>query len=344
MLHSGDKLMWLIRPVRSKDTEAVLNLAASLGPGMTTFPAHKDTIAAKVANSVGSFEGQFKASDAQYLMVLEDLKTQKILGVSAVYPEIGKPYGFYSYHIDRVIHHSPVTDFNLDVKVLNLSNAYTGMSEIGTLAVSPSLRRGGAGKMLARARYMLMASFPDLFAQHVIAEMRGWQNDDSSSPFWSAVGQKFFHYDFPDADKMSAVEGAAWFASLLPKNPLYCDLLPQAAQDCIGKAHATSAIAMNMLIKEGFRFENFVDIFDAGPQVIARRDEIKTIKDSNLYSYTDKPIPSESTEYLICNDKLDDFRLVRASARISGDHVNLDQSTQVTMGIKPGDTLRLTPA
>jgi len=322
--------MWVIRPVALADTDTVLSLAASLGSGMTTFPADRDTIAAKVENSVGSFAGTCKSADAQYLMVLEDNETKNILGVSAVYPEIGRPFGFFSYHVDRVIHHSAVTDYNLEVKVLNMSNAYTGMTEIGTLAVAPSLRRGGAGKMLARARYMLMASFPDLFADHVIAEMRGWQNEDESSPFWSAVGERFFQVDFPTADKMSAVKGAE-------------AMLPTEAQDCVGKAHKTSAIAMKMLLKEGFRFENFIDIFDAGPQVIARRDEIKTIKESKKLTLGNSFIDQKAVECLICNDILDDFRLVRAKASFLGNEVSLDPATQHTLNAEFGDILRIAP-
>lgn len=332
--------MWVIRPVRVEDTHSVLKLAASLGPGMTTFPADQDTIARKVNESVGSFEGSLKGAKAQYLMVLEDSKTKQILGVSAVYPEIGKPLGFFSYHIDRVIHHSAVTDYNLDVKVLNLSNAYTGMTEIGTLAVSPDLRRGGAGKMLARARYMLIASFPSNFAEHVIAEMRGWQNEDGSSPFWSDVGERFFQVDFPSADKMSAVQGAEWFASLLPKNPLYCALLSKEAQDCVGKAHETSAIAMRMLMKEGFKFENFIDIFDAGPQVIARRDEIKTVRDSTELSLALDCEPENEHEFLICNDHLEGFRLVRAKAKITNETISVDSQTRSLLNASLGDKLR----
>jgi len=236
--------MWGVRPSLSADIDALVDLAASLGSGMTTFPADHDTIAHKVTSSVASFHGRAAGPEAQYLMVLEDLVSERILGVSAVYPCIGHPYGFFSYHTDRLIQRSDVVDASLDCRVLTLSNAYTGLTEIGTLAVAPDLRRGGAGKILAKARYMLMACFPDLFADRVIAEMRGWQIDEGVSPFWSAVGKKFFHIDFPEADQVSAIHGVRFIADLMPKYPLYVDLLPEEARGAIGKAHATSAIAM----------------------------------------------------------------------------------------------------
>lgn len=332
--------MWLIRPVAIDDTEAVFDLAASLGPGMTTFPADLDTIATKVKNAVASFSGHCQKSEAEYLMVLEDTEQGKILGVSAVYPEIGRPFGFFSYHVDKVIHHSAVSQYNMEVEVLNLSNAYTGMTEIGTLAVSPNLRGGGAGKMLARARYMLMACFPHLFSDYVIAEMRGWQNDDGSSPFWEAVGEKFFKVDFPTADKMSAVKGAEWFAALLPKNSLYLDMLPDRAKSCVGKAHETSAIAMKMLLKEGFRFENFVDIFDAGPQVIAPLKSIKTVSDSKALKLSIGRIEENALEYFVSNHELSEFRLIKTKATITGSELHLDPESQRLLGAKLGNKLR----
>ena len=222
--------MWIVRPVTVGDTDALYDLALALGPGMTTFPADRTTLAAKAQAAVLSFQGLASPEDAQFLMALEDSETGALLGVSAVYPRIGHPFGFFSYHVDRLVNHSPLIEFNLDCSILNLSNAYTGLTEIGTLAVRPDLRKGGAGRLLARARYLLMACFPKLFADRVIAEMRGWQDAGGNNPFWSAVGEKFFHMDFGQADSVSATKGAEFIANLMPKFPIYLDLLPQAAR------------------------------------------------------------------------------------------------------------------
>jgi arginine N-succinyltransferase len=165
--------MWIIRPARLDDLKALLELAESLGPGMTTLPADRKTLAGKLDATAASFAGQISGAEAQYLLVLEDSGAPGLMGVSAVYPKIGHPFGFFSYHVDRLVQHSSQIGFDLDCRILNLSNAYTGMTEIGTLAVRPTLRKTGAGRMLARARYLLMACFPHLFAGTVIAEIRG---------------------------------------------------------------------------------------------------------------------------------------------------------------------------
>jgi arginine N-succinyltransferase len=339
--------MWVVRPVIEDDLDAVLDLAQSLGSGMTTFPADRPTLARKIAVASASFSAQLAPKDAAYLMVLEDSDTKEVLGVSAVYPAIGSPFGFFSYHIDRLVLHSPLMDSGLDCGILNLSNIYSGATEIGTLAVRPSARTFGIGKILARARYMLIATFPELFAQTVIAEMRGWQNAQGDSPFWSAVGERFFKMDFATADSVSAIKGAEWIANLMPKFPIYLDLLPDAAKASVGRAHDTSAIAMAMLIAEGFRFENYVDVFDAGPQVVAQARTIKTIAQSQLCVAS--PIVASHTAgptRLVCNTNLASFRLTSCEAALTqnngstADGLALGPEVLACLKIGYGDAVR----
>ncbi len=310
---------------------------------MTTFPADPEVIAAKVETAAGSFSGTVRNADAQYLLVLEDLNSKAILGVSAVYPEIGQPFGFFSYHMDRLVQHAPSIAYHLDCAVLNLSNGYTGLTEIGTLAVDPDLRGSGAGKMLAKARYMLMACFPDLFSDRVIAEMRGWQDSDGSSPFWSAVGQRFFGLDFAEADALSAVQGAQFIANLMPKFPIYLDLLPDEARAVVGRPHDASAIAMNMLIKEGFRFENYVDVFDAGPQVIAPLTDIRTVAQSTVVPVAppDEGGSDIGPDLLVCIPALQDFRLIRTPGRVEDGMLTIGKEGFDALDLDTGDHVRI---
>ena len=53
----------------------------------------------------------------------------------------------------------------------------------------------------------------------------------------------------------------------MPRHPVYVNLLPPSARDAIGAVHADTAPARAMLEQEGFRYEGYVDIFDAGPTV-----------------------------------------------------------------------------
>jgi len=324
--------MWVVRPVRLEDHDALSELATALGPGMTTLPDDRDALGEKIEASIASFDQRQPAEQSQFFMVLEDIQSGAVLGTAAVYPSIGRPYGFFSYHVNRLIHHSSSIDFGLDTEVLHLSNEYTGTTEIGTLAVSPGLRRGGAGRLLAQSRYMLMAAFPDLFADRVIAEMRGWQEPDGSNPFWSAVGERFFHMDFAKADRISAVNGAEFIADLMPKHPIYLSLLPESARAAVGRAHASSAIAMAMLIDEGFSYENCVDVFDAGPQVVAQRSRIRTIAQTRTGLTTQEGLGDQPVPGLIATQDLANFRVIRSEVKLDGNMIGLDPAVVAALG------------
>jgi arginine N-succinyltransferase len=320
----GGSSDWLIRPVRRSDTDALVTLAAALGPGMTTLPADADTIARKIDHSVRTFAGE-AVEDSQYILVLEDRPSGHVLGLSGVYPRVGDAHGFFSYKLTRLIQRSLDLGRRHEIELLTLSNDYTGATEVGTLAVLPGLQRSGAGRFLARARYMLIGAFPDRFAPRVMAEMRGWQDEDGSSPFWDAIGARFFDMGFDEADRLSAVQGAGFIADLMPKQPIYTALLPERARAAIGRAHAVSARAMAMLIDEGFRYEAHVDVFDGGPQVHALRDEIRTVRRTRAVRLGQAE--SEAMPLLVSTTGLEDFRVVLTTGRLGPETVALDVST-----------------
>ena len=50
--------MLTIRPARSSDVDALLDLAERVGPGMTTLPANREVLAQRAAISQESFAGE----------------------------------------------------------------------------------------------------------------------------------------------------------------------------------------------------------------------------------------------------------------------------------------------
>ena len=56
------------------------------------------------------------------------------------------------------------------------------------------------------------------------------------------------------------------------------DLLPTDAQTVIGKPHPGAEPALALLRAQGFRLNNVVDIFDAGPSVEAFVDQIEIVR------------------------------------------------------------------
>lgn len=274
--------MILIRPAIHDDVERLFELAKSIeGGGLTTLPADRQALTDKIAASQESFAKTIEEPGPEaYLLVLEDLETDLVQGTAAVFAQIGIDKAFYSYATTKTTHVSSDLRHHLTHDVLHLVNDYLGYAEVGTLYLAPEARKPGYGRALARSRYLLMASRRDRFPDKVVAEMRGWQDEAGESPFWNALGKHFFKMDFQQADYLSAVGNNQFIADLMPKFPVYVDLLPPQAQAVIGKAHKDAEPALALLKQEGFHSQRHVDIFDAGPCVEARIDEIAAVRES----------------------------------------------------------------
>lgn len=104
-----------------------------------------------------------------------------------------------------------------------------GHSELCTLYLEPAFRRNNNGLLLSRARFLFMAHYPQRFASTVIAEMRGISDEQGHSPFWNQVNRHFFHMSFAEADRLRLSTNKQFITELMPKHPLYVQLLAQAA-------------------------------------------------------------------------------------------------------------------
>lgn len=339
--------MVVIRPVEHADLEKLYELAEKVGPGMTTFPADKETLTIKIKDSKRAFcDATAKEKANSFLMVLEDTKTNAIIGTAGVYSNIGINTPFYSFKILSRDKHSYGIKSKVSSKTLHLVNEYTGDTEVGTLILDPDYRGGGYGKLLAKCRYLLIAQFQSLFGARLIAELRGYSDQSSLSPFWENVGKHFFEgMNYDHADFLSATTNNQFIADLMPEYPIYIDLLSKEAQSVIGRPHTAGEPALQMLMNEGFRYENFVDIFDAGPTVHAYVDNIKTVVDSQEKSLEYISDDDENgTNCLICNSSLENFRVTRARVNyLQNGSISISKPVADALLVEKGDKIRVYP-
>ncbi len=335
--------MILIRPARLGDVDRLFELASSIEGGMTTLPADRDALAEKVHQS---HDGLCKAIEEpgaeSYLFVFVDMETNRVGGTAALYAGIGLDKPFYSYKITKTTHVSSEPKIHKTHDILHLVNDYVGHTEVGTLYLAPEFRAHGNGRCLARSRYVFIAAHRNRFPQNVMAEMRGWQDASGHSPFWRALGKNFFDMTFHQADHLNAVSNNQFIADLMPKSPIYVDLLPEEAQAVIGKPHEHAAPALAMLKSEGFRYERHVDIFDAGPCVEAAIDDVVAVKNTAVaqVSAVRAALPQTGDylgEALIAAGEAEHFRLTRAGlVRLSNGEVDIDREAAELLNIEPG--------
>jgi len=331
--------MLITRPARKGDLKDILRLAALAGPGFTSLAVGEEALTERLKKSVKSFNGPSERSpDHIYLLILE--KDGAVIGLSAIKAQVGMRDPFFNFRILNVAQKSKVADKRFDMKVLVLVNDYSGASEVSSLFVMENQRGTGAGRLISQSRYMLMAADPERFAPRVISELRGHVDDKGVSPFWDAIGRKFFDMDFNEADHISAEQDNQFILDLMPKYPIYADLLPEEARVVIGQTHPAGVGARRYLEAEGFRYDGMVDIFDGGPSVSAPRDDIRTIKDSRLVTVNGIEVDGE-LDALVSRDNIKDFACVMTKVSFYGETVNINKTALEALGLATGDQARV---
>lgn len=336
--------MMLFRPVTQDDAEQITALAQQTGTGLTTLPKDPVKLKEKIDLSMASFAADVEyPGNEYYLFVLEDTATGQVVGTSGLAAAVGLEQPFYTYKIGTTVHASPRLGIHKTVPTLILGHDYTGTTEICTLFLSPDHRGGGTGKLLSKGRFLFLKNQPKRFANKVIAEMRGYSDDNGVSPFWESLGRHFFDMDFDDADTKSGEDSNEFIAELMPKYPIYVPMLSQDAQATLGKVHPDTEPALKLLKKEGFRYTGYVDIFDAGPTIEVQQQDIDTIKRSVDVNVTINQSIDASQRYLIANRNVQNYRCVLALAELRDGILSINGDTADALGLKDNDPVIATP-
>jgi arginine N-succinyltransferase len=270
--------MLVVRAIKEQDVDGLLALATQTGEGMTTLKADRDMLAKRIELACASFAESVPAARRDYLFVMEDTATHALVGACAIKSAVGLDEPFYNYRLGVLVHSSKELDVFSRMDTLHLSNDLTGCAELCSLFLHPDYRVGNNGKLLSKSRFLFMAQFPHLFPEKIVAEMRGFQRADGSSPFWDNLGRHFFKMDFNRADDLSTLGNKSFIAELMPRHPLYVAYLPPEAQQVIGRVHVDTAPARRLLEQEGMHYEGYVDIFDAGPVLQASRISLSSLR------------------------------------------------------------------
>jgi len=345
--------MFVVRPVARDDLPAVLALSERTGTGLTTLPASRDRLAGRIERSIASFAGAAVRADACYVFVLVDAGAgtalDRVVGIGAIEAAVGLKEPWYNYRVGTLVHASRALDVYTPVPTLFLLNDHTGHTELCTLFVDQAYRRGRNGPLIAKSRLLFIAEFADRFGEKVIAELRGRLDAQGRSPFWEGLGRRFFAMEYSTADYLTGIGQKSFIAELMPRHPVYVNLLPHDAREAIGAVHADTEPARRMLEQEGFRYEGYVDIFDAGPTLEAFRDTIDAVRRSRVIAVVEDdadPVPDTPAQlvpWLVSNRRFTDFRAIVVQAPARAGVLPLTPPAARLLGVKDGDLVRAVP-
>jgi arginine N-succinyltransferase len=333
-------MMFVIRPIKRQDLDSLERFAFD-STGIMSLPKDRHLLEMKIEQSLLAFNTEIHhPCHENYLFALEDMESHQIGGVCGIFAKTGIGEPLYFYHIET-LHLTPsYLPVPSEMMVLHPLSIQNGPTEIGSLYLAPEYRHSGLGRLLSLCRFLFMASFPQRFEEIIMAEMRGFIDENQNSPFWEGLGKHFLDLDFVELTKLLD-QGKTFIHHILPHYPIYATFLPKSTQQSINRVHANTLPALNMLLQEGFFMTENIDLFDGGPHIRASREEIRTIQGSTVARITELTTNfTDSHLYIVCNDQLD-FRACYA-------HLNLDQPGQVIVSkevaanlqVKVGDLIR----
>ena len=336
--------MMIVRHAELRDLDDIFILAGKSGVGLTSLPQNKEILSARIARTQKTLQGQAAPSEQGYLFVLEDTQEQRVVGVSAIEVAVGLTEPFYNFHVGKQVHASQALNVYKALDTLFLSNDLTGSSELCTLFLDPDYRKDQNGKLLSKIRFLFIAAFQQAFQNTLIAEMRGYSDEMGRSPFWDALGNHFFNMDFSTADYLSGIGQKVFIAELMPRFPVYTDLLPLAAQQVIAQLHPHTVPAARVLESEGLRYQGYVDIFDAGPTLEAEVKNLRAVKDSRTCAVKIVPnLPEATGRYLVANDRYLDYRAILIQHAANADSLSLTAEQAYALGVQAGQSIRMLP-
>jgi len=183
----------------------------------------------------------------------------------------------------------------------------------------------------------------DWFRDELLAELLPPLEPDGTSHLWDAVGRKFTEMTYAEADRLSK-KNKEFVRGLFPEGPIYATLLPQSAQDVVGKVGAQTKGVERMLRRIGFRYAWRVDPFDGGPHFTAATDDVTLVKRSHKAKVAtflrDGPrralLAVEGAEPPF-------FRAVVAPWQADGTAAHVSQEAAVHLGAREGDDLWVLP-
>lgn len=308
--------MFVVRPAEMADIPALEEMVSGLTPGVHTLPRTRKSIERAVERSIASFASQPDIpTDETYFFVLTTADERSVVGTAAISATAGANGTFFAFRNDVLNQVSRDLNISHNVHALSLCSDLTSHSQLSSFYLRNRRNAGPEAALLSRGRLLYASVAPQRFSDKFFASMAGMTDGNGYSPFWEALGRKFFQMDFLEAERM--IEGArnrTLIVELMPHYPVYVPLLPGEAQAAMGQVHAEGELAFRLLSEEGFEPDEYIDIFDGGPILRAHRNALQSFSHAMFRTAVVGTglEEGERDRYLVATNREENFRAVVA--------------------------------
>jgi arginine N-succinyltransferase len=297
------------------DLAQLLALARRGNRRVHTLPTERAALARLIEQSVASFGRRAdRPTDERYTFVLEGANG-RLAGTASLVAQAGLGASFLSFRQDMMQQKSDDPAVSNDIATLMLCTDLSAYSQLAGFHAPGTWLHPAQKSLLASARLMYAALAPQRFADRFFASLPGPLDARQDSPFWDAIGRHFFGMDFLKAEAL--LEGGRnrpLIVGLMPHHPVYVDLLPKAARESIAAVDASAALSMDMLRREGFEPNDYVDICDGGPVLQASGRALRTAAGAMPRRVSPRvtPLKGGARRYFVCNSREQQFRAITA--------------------------------
>ena len=338
--------MYVLRDAHPADLPDLKRLAEVLNT--VNLPNDEEALAQIVDVSRRSFSGEIEDPlEREYLFVLQDLETQRILGTSMIIAQHGTRESPHVYfEVSKRQTYSSTLDRHFEHTILSLAYDYDGPTELGGLVVAPEARgRGKPGKQLSYVRFLFIGMHRPWFRDRLLAELLPPLLPDGRSLLWEALGKKFTALTYQEADKLSR-KNKEFIKELFPQSDIWATLFPPEVQAVIGQVGPETQGVRKMLERVGFQYVERIDPFDGGPHFEADTDEVELIARLRRGVVAEKE-PEGRTEEVLVGVSRDEgpsrFSAVRADVQWEDGRVRLPATARAALGVVPGDEVAAVP-
>ncbi len=336
-------MSFLIRGAEENDVYQIVSLAEQFS--LLNLPPDETVITSKIRRSLKSFAGQLGKDEAEYMFVIEDTESRKVVGSSTIIAKHGtdeNPHNFLK--VIKKERYSQDLGVGFIHTVLRFQQSSDGPTEIGGLLIDKNYRGRPEklGKQISLIRFLYIGMFRNRFEERVLCELTAPQSKEGRSEFWEAFGRRFTGLPYQEADRLSH-SNKEFIQRLFPEEDIYLTLLDSKARFVLGRVGEDTMPAKHLLESVGFRYANEVDPFDGGPHYICKTDEVETIRSGGWKQVVQQDKAPMEKSGLVGSEASGKFIGCSSSAKVVDDQITLPQTSLDLLKIKPGDRVFWSP-
>jgi arginine N-succinyltransferase len=345
MRYAASAPMFLIREAFPADLDQLAAVARHLDT--VNLPNDRKVLERILEESRRSFVGELPTFEREYLFILEDAETGRLVGTSMIHAQHGtrrSPHVFFEVVEEE--HYSETLDRYFVHQALRIGYNYNGPTEIGGLILLPEYRGRpeALGKLLSYVRFLYIGLFRDRFRDDVLSELLPPLEDDGTSILWEALGRHFTGLSYQEADRLSK-DNKEFIRTLFPQGLLYTALMPPNVRQVIGVVGPKTRGVEKMLRQIGFTYAGRIDPFDGGPHFQAHTADV-TLVAATRRARLAPGTPDATARTVIAGvSRSAAPHFVAVLTRASGEagEIALDDPTRRALEVSTGDEIGIVP-